>query len=77
MDISAHSATRMRAEACHGGSVHWVEITITETSHRGQTESSLTVFLDTARKADAYANAINAADAEFHPLPKLPIGASA
>jgi hypothetical protein len=67
-DITAYNATRMKAEASHTDRAHWVDITVTQTEPRKPAEhSTITLFLDTARKADAYANAINKADAELHP----------
>lgn len=71
--ITAHSAQRMRATAEHSNETHWVEIEVTE-SFRGrkETTSNITVFFDgdnAARKADAYANAINIVDEKFHPQP--------
>jgi hypothetical protein len=68
-DITAYNATRMKAEASHGPNSHWVDITITHIARRNQPETStVTLFFDTDRKADAYANAINKADAELHPV---------
>jgi hypothetical protein len=68
-DITAYNATRMKAEASHGTKTHWVDITVTQTEPRKPAEhSTVTLFFDTARKADAYAAAINKADAELHPV---------
>jgi hypothetical protein len=67
-DITAYNATRMKAEASHTDRAHWVDITVTHIVSRKAETSTVTLFLDTAVKADAYANAINKADAELHPV---------
>lgn len=71
-DIVAYRATRMKAEAKHGGTSHWVVVTVIEPQRRGPAhESEITVHFDGAdasHKAFAYAQAINTVDRQFHPL---------
>jgi hypothetical protein len=71
-EITVFNAVRMKAEAKHGGTSNWVDITIIEPARgRGVTESTLTVHFDepnAERKAVAYAAAINFADLTFHPM---------
>lgn len=74
-EITVFSATRIKAEANHGGASHWVDITVFE-PQRNQPphQSVMTIHFDGADakdKADAYAASINFVDLRFHTAERM------
>lgn len=69
LEVTAR-AHRLRATPIHDPSgAHWVDIKVFDKRGLGVKEETMTVFFDgdhAARKADAYARAINMVDDEFH-----------
>lgn len=67
-EITSYTTHRVKAEAKNGGTSNWVVLTVIERPGR---DSEITLFFDgpyAAAKAQAYAEAINAADRSLHPL---------
>lgn len=72
-EITVYRAVRMKAQAFHSMGSNWVDVIVFEPARGRYTpasENTMTIHFDgddAARKATAYANAINATDKEFHP----------